>query len=77
MATKKPVISIIVDDETFKKIEDYQFENRINSRSKAINQIIIKGLELIEKESDKQRDIYESQLLHSQDNGASTERPTL
>lgn len=53
MATKKPIISIVLDEETLKKVEDYQFENRITSRSKALNEIIKKGiLEIGKSESD-------------------------
>lgn len=48
MATKKPVVSVVLDDETLKQIEDFQFENRITSRSKAINEIIKIGLEHLE-----------------------------
>lgn len=51
MATNKPIISIVIDDETLKKIEDYQFENRINSRSKALNEILKKGIESLDKET--------------------------
>lgn len=50
MATNKPIISIVVDDETLEKIEDYQFENRIKSRSQAINDIIKIGLDKLESD---------------------------
>lgn len=50
MPTKKPVISIVLDDETLKKLEDFQYDNRIPSRSKAINQIIKIGLEKVESD---------------------------
>ena len=52
MATNKPIISIVIDDETLRRIENYQFKNRINSRSRAINDLILKGLEVIENEND-------------------------
>ena len=54
MATNKPIISVVLDDETLKKIENYQFENRFRSRSKALNEIIEIGLNVIENESNKQ-----------------------
>ena len=50
MATKKPVISVILDDEMLKEVEDYQFGNRISSRSKALNDIIKLGIEQLKKE---------------------------
>jgi metal-responsive CopG/Arc/MetJ family transcriptional regulator len=55
MPTKKPIISIVLDDETLKKVEDYQFENRIPSRSKALNDIIRLGIEqMLKKEEEKE-----------------------
>lgn len=53
MPTKKPIISIVLDDETLKKIEDFQFENRIQSRSKALNELIKLGIKEMEKELEK------------------------
>lgn len=50
MPTKKPIISIVLDDEMLKKVEDFQFENRIKSRSKALNEIIKMGIEEMDKE---------------------------
>lgn len=44
MPTKKQKILIIFEDELFKRIDDYRFENRINSRSEAIRQLIEQGL---------------------------------
>lgn len=51
MPTKKPIISIVLDEETLKQVEDFQFDNRIPSRSKALNEIIRLGIERLEKES--------------------------
>jgi metal-responsive CopG/Arc/MetJ family transcriptional regulator len=50
MATKKPVISVILDDETLKAIEDFQYGERIPSRSKALNEIIKLGIEQLSKQ---------------------------
>lgn len=50
MPTQKPIISVVLDEETLKRVEDYQFENRIQSRSKALNEIIRLGMEQLEKE---------------------------
>jgi metal-responsive CopG/Arc/MetJ family transcriptional regulator len=50
----KPTITITLDEELLKKIEDYQFENRIKNRSQAIERLILKGMELMDKkEGDK------------------------
>jgi hypothetical protein len=54
MPTKKPIISIVLDDDTLKKIEDFQFENRIPSRSKALNEIIKIGMDQLKKEENKE-----------------------
>lgn len=40
----KPIINITIDEDLLKKIEDYQFENRIKNRSQAINELIRKGM---------------------------------
>lgn len=53
MPTKKPIISIVLDDETLKKVEDFQFNNRIQSRSKALNEIIRLGILELEKEKEE------------------------
>lgn len=50
LPTKKPIISIVLDEETLQKVEDFQFGNRIQSRSKALNEIIRLGIERLEKE---------------------------
>ncbi len=50
MPTKKPIISVVLDEETLKKVDDYQFGNRIKSRSKALNKIIKLGIDQLKKE---------------------------
>lgn len=44
MATNKPRYSITVDDELFKEIEDFRFENRFPTRSEATVELIKLGL---------------------------------
>ncbi|WP_154657907.1 hypothetical protein [Fictibacillus gelatini] len=56
MATKKPIISIVLDEETLEKVEDFQFANRINSRSKALNEIIKLGIEQLQKEMNEKKE---------------------
>lgn len=54
MPTKKPIISVVLDDEMLSKVDDYRFENRISSRSKALNELIKKGIIQMEKENEEE-----------------------
>jgi len=45
MPTDKPRFSIVVSDELYEKINDFRFERRIKSQSKAVNELILIGLE--------------------------------
>ena len=56
MPTKKPIISIVLDEEMLKKVEDFKYENRIPSRSKALNEIIKLGMSQLNKELDKKEE---------------------
>jgi len=51
MPTEKPKIILVMENDLLKRIDDYRFENRINSRSDAIRRLIESGL----KESSKQK----------------------
>lgn len=51
MPTEKPRFTIIADDELFKKVEDFRFENRYQSRSAAVMKLIRLGLETFEKQN--------------------------
>ena len=44
MAGNKNRFSITVDDELYKKIEDFRFERRLKSQSKAVNELLLIGL---------------------------------
>jgi len=44
MPTDKPKIIFVMEEVLLKRIDDYRFENRINSRSEAIRQLIEAGL---------------------------------
>ena len=44
MATDKKRFSITVDDELYRKIEDFRFERRIKNQSKAVNELMLLGL---------------------------------
>ena len=47
MATDKPRYSITVDEDMFKKIEDFRFLNRFQTRNQATIELIRLGLETI------------------------------
>ena len=55
MPSKKPLILFVVDDDLFKKIDDYRFENRINSRSEAVRKLVEEGLKKSEKAKPKKK----------------------
>lgn len=44
MTISKKRFSITVDDELYKKIEDFRFERRIKNQSKAVNELMLLGL---------------------------------
>lgn len=50
MATDRPRYTVSVDDELFKRIEDFRFEKRFQTRSEATVELIRLGLEALEKE---------------------------
>ena len=54
MPTTKPQFTIVVDEEALKEIEDYRFEKRFPNRSKAINDLIKKGLEAVKQKEEKE-----------------------
>lgn len=54
MPTTKPQFTIVVDEASLKEIEDYRFEKRFPNRSKAINDLIKKGLEAVKQEEEKE-----------------------
>jgi metal-responsive CopG/Arc/MetJ family transcriptional regulator len=55
MTTTKPQFTIVVDKESLKEIEDYRFEKRFPNRSKAINDLIKKGLEAVKQEEKQEK----------------------
>ena len=50
MPSKKPVITLLVDEELLERINDFRFGNRIESKSEALRLLIEKGLETSEEE---------------------------
>ena len=51
MPTQKPRILLTVDDKLIERIDDFRFENRINSRSEAIRRLIDEALKKYEKKA--------------------------
>lgn len=49
MPTEKPRYCITVDEEMLKKIDDFRFDNRFNSRSQATLELIKLGLLKLEE----------------------------
>jgi len=45
MATDKPKVLLILDEDLLKRIDDYRYENRIPARTEAIRRLIIKSLD--------------------------------
>ncbi len=55
MPTDKPKIIFVMEEDLLKRIDDYRFENRINSRSEAIRQLIERGLKAPDGQKPKPR----------------------
>lgn len=53
MPTEKPILNFVVDEDLLKRIDDFRFENRINSRSEAIRRLIEEALSKYEKKPKK------------------------
>ena len=53
MPTEKPRYTVIVDEELLKKIEDFRFEHRFQTRSEATVELIRLGLEALKKEQEE------------------------
>lgn len=49
MATTKPRYTVSVDEELFKQIEDFRFQNRFATRSQATCELIRRGLESLKE----------------------------
>ena len=51
MPTQKPILNFAADEKLLKRINDFRFENRIETRSEAIRTLIEEGLKVFEKQS--------------------------
>jgi metal-responsive CopG/Arc/MetJ family transcriptional regulator len=50
----KPTITLTIDEELLKLLEDYQFDNRIKNRSQAIEQLLRKGMAIENEEKESE-----------------------
>lgn len=55
MATNRPRYTVSVDDDMFKKIEDFRYENRYPNRAEATVELIRLGLEVVEKREQEKK----------------------
>jgi metal-responsive CopG/Arc/MetJ family transcriptional regulator len=53
MTTKKEILNFAVDEVLMKRLDDYRFENRINTRSEALRRLLDEALKRYEKEKTK------------------------
>jgi metal-responsive CopG/Arc/MetJ family transcriptional regulator len=51
MPTEKPILNFAIDKELKKRLEDFRFENRINTMSEAIRRLLDEALKKYEKNS--------------------------
>jgi len=49
MPTKKDILNFAVDSKLMKRLDDFRFDNRINTRSEAIRRLLDEALEKYEK----------------------------
>ena len=62
MPTSKKILNFAVDDNLFERLDDFRFNNRINTLSEAIRRLLDKGLEneTFMEEEGKGQQHYES-----------------
>jgi metal-responsive CopG/Arc/MetJ family transcriptional regulator len=53
MPSEKPKILFVMDKKLLDRIDDFRFENRINSRSEAVRLLIEEGLKALESSRPK------------------------
>ena len=53
MVTKKDIINFAVDSDLMKRLDDFRFENRINTRSESIRRLLDEALKKYEKKGKK------------------------
>ena len=53
MPTEKPILTFAVDEKLLERLNDFRFDNRIETRSEAIRMLVEKALEDYEKKKSK------------------------
>jgi len=53
MPTESPKIIFVANETLIKRLDDYRFENRVNSRSEAIRLLLEEALKKYEKKTKK------------------------
>jgi len=53
MPTQKTILNFAVDKELMRRLDDFRFENRINTRSEAIRRLLDEALKRYEKKKTK------------------------
>jgi metal-responsive CopG/Arc/MetJ family transcriptional regulator len=53
MPTEKPKIIFVADNKLLERLDDFRFENRINTRSEAIRRLLDEALKQYEKKDKK------------------------
>jgi len=51
MPTQKTILNFAVDDELMERLDDFRFDNRINTRSEAIRRLLDEALRKYEKKA--------------------------
>ena len=51
MPTEKPKIIFVADNELIERLDDFRFENRINTRSEAIGRLLNEALKKYERKA--------------------------
>lgn len=63
MATSRPRYTVSVDEDLFRKIEDFRFEKRFQTRSEATVELIRLGLEALKREDEKAENQNQEKVL--------------
>lgn len=50
MPSNKPRFTIVIDDDLFKQVDDYRYRHRLTSQSKAICDLVERGLNVVLEE---------------------------
>ena len=53
MPTKKDILNFAVNSDLMRRLDDFRFENRINTRSEAIRRLLDEALKKYEKKGKK------------------------